>query len=498
MPEEGQGDMQYLCIDLKSFYASVECVDRGLNPLETNLLVADESRTDKTICLAVSPALKAKGVPSRPRLFEARQAIRLYEAAHRTKVEYIVAPPRMAKYLEVSAKVYEIYRRFLSGDDIHVYSIDECFIDLTPYLHLYQAEAERAGVSPARFLAMRLIRAVLAETGITATAGIGTNLYLAKVGMDILAKKSRPDADGVRLAELGEEEYRLQLWEHRPLTDFWQIGPGTARRLMKHGMQTMGDVAAMSAVNEEGLYRLFGVNAEILMDHAWGIEPVRMSDIKAYKPAGHSFSTGQVLPRPYRFEESLLVFREMAEQAIEGLVEKRMRVPLAVWWVSFDPASLEENPDYRGPVALDFYGRLHPVHAGGTVRFRPETNSRGIILSALDRDFRRKVDSGLLVRRIGLSLNDPREESGAVQTDLFTDPEEQHREHRLQEAMIEVRRRFGKNALVRGMNLLEGATAMERNQQIGGHRAGDPQCGEFRRTCAQPKRASSAVRSRDD
>ena len=490
--------MQYLCIDLKSFYASVECVERRLNPLETNLLVADESRTDKTICLAVSPSLKAKGVGSRPRLFEARRAIRLYEALHRTKVEYIVAPPRMSKYLEVSAKVYEIYRRFLSEEDIHVYSIDECFMDVTPYLHLYRAEAKRAGVSPARFLAMRMIRTVLAETGVTATAGIGTNLYLAKVGMDIVAKKTRPDADGVRIAELGEEEYKLRLWDHRPLTDFWQIGPGTARRLMTHGMQTMGDVAAMSAVNEEGLYRLFGVDAEILIDHAWGTEPVRMSDIKAYRPAGHSFSTGQVLPRPYRFEESLLVFREMTEQAVIGLVGRRMRVSAAVWWVSFDPASLEENPEYTGPVTLDFYGRLHPVHTGGTVRFRPETNSRGIILAALEKAYREKVNPGLMVRRLGLSLNDPREESSALQTDMFTDPEEQNRERRLQEAMMEVRTRFGRNALVRGMNLLEGATAMERNEQIGGHRAGDPQCGKFRRTCAQPKRASSAVRSRDD
>ena len=490
--------MQYLCIDLKSFYASVECVERRLNPLETNLLVADESRTDKTICLAVSPSLKAKGVSSRPRLFEAKQAIRLYEAVHRTKVDYIVAPPRMAKYLKVSADVYAVYRRFLAEEDIHVYSIDECFIDLTPYLHLYRADAERAGLSPARFLAMRLIRAVLAETGITATAGIGTNLYLAKVGMDIVAKKSRPDADGVRIAELDEEEYKVKLWEHRPLTDFWQVGPGTARRLMTHGMQTMGDVAAVSAANGEILYRLFGVNAEILIDHAWGVEPVRMSDIKAYRPAGHSFSTGQVLPRPYRFEESLLVFREMAEQAVMDLVEKRMRVPAAMWWVSFDPASLEENPGYRGAVCLDFYGRLHPVHAGGTVRFRPETNSRSMILAGLEKAFREKVDPGLLVRRIGLVLDDPREEGCAMQTDLFTDPVQQDRECRMQEAMIEVRRRFGKNALVRGMNLLEGATAMERNRQIGGHRAGDPQCGESRRDCAQPKRASSAVRSRDD
>lgn len=463
--------MQYLCIDLKSFYASVECVSRGLNPLEANLLVADESRTDKTICLAVSPSLKAKGVSARPRLFEARQAIRLYEAAHQTKVNYIVAPPRMAEYLRVSARVYETYRQFLSEEDIHVYSIDECFMDVTPYLHLYRADAKRAGLSPARFLAMRIIRAVLAETGITATAGIGTNLYLAKVGMDIVAKKAPPDADGVRIAELDEMGYRLQLWEHRPLTDFWQVGPGTARRLMIHGMQTMGDVAALSLTNEEILYRLFGVDAELLIDHAWGIEPVRMRDIKAYRPAGHSFSTGQVLPRPYRFEEGLTVFREMAEQAVMGLVDKRMRVPMAVWWISFDPASLEENPGYTGPVCLDFYGRLHPVHAGSTVRFRPETNSRSVILAGLEKAFREKVHPALLIRRIGIALNDPKEEGTGMQTDMFTNPEVQERERRLQEAMIEVRSRFGRNALVRGMNLLEGATALERNQQIGGHRA---------------------------
>ncbi len=463
--------MQYLCIDLKSFYASVECVSRGLNPLEANLLVADESRTDKTICLAVSPSLKAKGVSARPRLFEARQAIRLYEAAHQTRVNYIVAPPRMAEYLRVSARVYDTYRQFLSEEDIHVYSIDECFMDVTPYLHLYRADAKRAGLSPARFLAMRIIRAVLAETGITATAGIGTNLYLAKVGMDIVAKKAPPDADGVRIAELDEMGYRLQLWEHRPLTDFWQVGPGTARRLMTHGMQTMGDVAALSLTNEEILYRLFGVDAELLIDHAWGIEPVRMRDIKAYRPAGHSFSTGQVLPRPYRFEEGLTVFREMAEQAVMGLVEKRMRVPMAVWWISFDPASLEENPGYTGPVCLDFYGRLHPVHAGSTVRFRPETNSRSVILAGLEKAFREKVHPALLIRRIGIALNDPKAEGTVMQTDMFTDPEVQERERRLQEAMIGVRGRFGRNALVRGMNLLEGATALERNQQIGGHRA---------------------------
>ena len=462
---------QYLCIDLKSFYASVECVDRGLDPLKAHLLVADESRTDKTICLAVSPALKAKGVSARPRLFEAREAIRLYEAATREKVDYIVAPPRMEKYLQTSAKVYGIYRRFLAEEDIHVYSIDECFMDLTPYLHLYRQEAKKTGMTPARVLAMKLIRTALSETGITATAGIGTNLYLAKVGMDIVAKKSRPDADGVRIAELDEEKYRRILWDHRPLTDFWMVGPGTARRLMTHGMQTMRDVAAVAGRNEEILYRLFGVNAELLIDHAWGEEPVRMSDIKAYRPAKRSFSAGQVLTRPYRFGETLVVFREMAEKLAAELAAKKMRVPAVMWWISFDPASLEENPEYRGPVTLDFYGRLHPVHAGGTVRFRPETGSRSVILEGLERAFREKVDPSLLARRIGIALCDPREDTAALQTDLFTDPEEQEKETRLQEMLAGVWGRYGRNALIRGMNLLEGATAMERNRQIGGHRA---------------------------
>ena len=463
--------MQYLCIDLKSFYASVECVERGLDPLSACVLVADESRTDKTICLAVSPALKAIGVSSRPRLFEAKEAIRLYEAAHHTRVDYLVVPPRMAEYLRVSARTYEIYRRFLAEEDIHVYSIDECFMDMTPYLHLYREEAEREKISPARCLAMRLIRTALEETGITATAGIGSNLYLAKVAMDIMAKKNMPDPDGVRIAELDEEEYRLQLWEHRPLTDFWQIGPGTARRLMAHGMQTMGDVAALSVTNEEMLYRIFGVNAELLIDHAWGLEPTRMSDIKSYRPASRSFSSGQVLSRPYRFEETLRVFREMAERLAADLAAKRMKASAAVWWISFDPASLEENPGYAGPVSMDFYGRMHPVHAGGTVRFRPETNSRGVILPALEKAFREKVHPGLLARRIGIALDDPREEDYAVQTDMFSDPEAQERERRIQETAAAMRSRYGNNALTLGTSILEGTTAMERNRQIGGHKA---------------------------
>ena len=460
-----------ICIDLKSFYASVECAARHLDPLKTRLLVADASRTDKTICLAVSPALKAIGVSSRPRLFEAKQAIRRYEAAHRTRVDYIIAPPRMAEYIRVSGEIFAIYRRYIADEDIHIYSIDECFIDATPYLHLYREQAEAEGTSPARILAGTMVRDVLAATGITATVGIGTNLYLAKVSMDIVAKKSRPDQYGVRIAELNEESYRLLLWGHRPLTDFWQIGPGRARRLMTHGMRTMGDVAAVSLDNAELLYRLFGVDAELLIDHAWGIEPTLMRDIKAYRSAAHSLSAGQVLSRPYRFEEALVIVREMAEQLAADLVSRCLKADSLSWWISFDPVSLEDNPDYTGPVCLDFYGRLHPVHAGGIVRFPVRTSSAREIRSAAAEAFRSGVDPSLSVRRIGLSANDVREESGAAQLDLFTDYAAQDRELDLQRAMLALRKKYGKNVLFKGMNLLEGATAMERGRQIGGHRA---------------------------
>ena len=449
----------------------MECVFRGLDPLKARLLVADASRTDKTICLAVSPALKAIGVPGRPRLFEAKEAIRRYEAAHRTRVDYIVAVPRMAEYIRVSGEIFGIYRRYISDEDLHVYSIDECFMDVTPYLHLYRAAARAAHMSPARYLAMAMIRDVLAATGITATAGIGTNLYLAKVGMDIVAKKSPPDPDGVRVAEIDEESYRLLLWEHQPLTDFWQIGPGTARRLIAHGMRTMGDVAAVSQRNEELLYRLFGVNAELLIDHAWGVEPTRMRDIKACRPASRSVSAGQVLPRAYRFEESLVVFREMAENLAADLTARALVTESVTWWVSFDPASLEENPGYTGPVCLDFYGRLHPAHTGATVRFPVPTAAMREIRRAAAESFRRTVDPSLLIRRIGLCANDVREETGAVQLSLFTDDAARERDMRLQRAMLALRRKYGRNVLFKGMNLLEGATAMERNRQIGGHRA---------------------------
>ena len=460
-----------ICIDLKSFYASVECAARHLDPLKACLLVADAGRTDKTICLAVSPALKAIGVSSRPRLFEAKQAISRYEAAHRTHVDYIIAPPRMAEYIRVSSEIFAIYRRYISEEDIHIYSIDECFIEATPYLHLYQERAAAEGISPAHFLSMVMIRDVLSATGITATVGIGTNLYLAKVSMDIVAKKSRPDSNGVRIAELDEDGYRMLLWEHQPLTDFWQIGPGRARRLITHGMYTMGDVAAVSLSNEALLYRLFGVDAELLIDHAWGIEPTTMRDIKAYRSDGHSLSTGQVLPRPYRFEEALVILREMADNLAAGLVSGRLQAVSVTWWISFDPVSLEENPDYAGPVCLDFYGRLHPVHAGGTVRFPSPTASAREIRTAVAEAFRSNVDPSLSVRRIGLSANDVRGETGVSQMDLFTDYTARDRERELQRAMLALRKKYGSNALFKGLNLLEGATAIERGRQIGGHRA---------------------------
>ena len=463
---------QYIASDLKSFYASVECVARGLDPLTANLLVADESRSDKTIVLAVSPALKAIGVPSRPRLFEAKERIRMFEAYAHTKVDYIIAPPRMAEYIRVSAKVYEIYLRYVAPEDIHVYSIDEVFIDATPYLHLYRTEAEKQGVSPAHLMAMTMIRDVLKTTGITATVGIGTNLYLAKIAMDIVAKKKKADKDGVRIAELDENGYKLGLWTHRPLTDFWQIGPGTARRLQDRGLYTMGDIAAMAQSNEGYLYKLFGINAEILIDHAFGMEPTTMRDIKEYKTEGRSLSTGQVLPRPYRYGEGLLVFKEMADLLCADLLCKNLMTPCLTWWVSYDPESLNVNPWYQGPLVIDYYGRLQPKHSKGTVRTRVRTNSRALIMERLVPSFESKVDHQLLIRRLGIAANDVENDDGCYQLDLFTDYEAVERERALQRAMLEVRRRYGMNAVVKGMNLLEGATTIERNTQIGGHRAG--------------------------
>lgn len=461
----------YICIDLKSYYASVECVHRRLDPLQTDLLVADESRSDQTICLAVSPSLKAKGVPSRPRLFEAKQKIQEYEIRHHTKVDYIIAVPRMAEYERISAQIYGIYLRYVAPEDIHVYSIDECFIDCTAYLGSYQKKAARSGTNPARVMAMTMIRDVLKETGITATVGVGTNLYLAKVAMDIVAKKQPADKDGVRIAELDEDSYKILLWDHTPLTDFWQIGIGKARRLERAYMFTMGDVARRTQWDEEFFYKTFGVDGEILIDHAWGIEPVTMADIKAYKSDGHSLSNGQVLSRPYKYQEAKLVYREMIEVLGTDMFSKNLVAQCFTWWVSYDYKSLESCPLYDGPLSIDFYGRIHPKHSNGTVRLPSLTNNIQIITPPMLKSFDTRTDHRLLYRRLGVCANDVKEDSGIYQLDMFLNYEELERDRKLQGAMLQVRKKYGPNALFKGMNLMPGATTLERNQQIGGHKA---------------------------
>ncbi len=456
---------------MKSFYASVECVARKMDPLKAHLLVADPSRSDQTICLAVSPALKAMGVPSRPRLFEAKQAIRKYEKENHTRIEYVTAVPRMAEYEKVSATIYSVYLKYAAPEDIHVYSIDECFIDATHYLHLYEKEAIRTGVHPAHLMAMTMIRDVLATTGITATAGIGTNLYLAKIAMDIVAKKAKPDKDGVRIAELNEMQYRLLLWNHRPLTDFWQIGPGKARRLENGHLYTMGDVAWKSQWDEEWFYKIFGIDAEILIDHAWGIEPVRMKDIKNYHSDNTSLSNGQVLPRPYKYEEAKNIFKEMTDILCCEMYRKQVLSSLFTWWVSYDYKSLEYCPYYDGPLSIDYYGRLHPAHSAGRVHTLEPTSSPQEVSLLLERDFTRKTDHRLLYRRLGICAGNLIADNGYYQLSLFTDEEKKDKERRLQNAMMEIRSRYGANMVLKGINLLEGATTKERNTQIGGHRA---------------------------
>ena len=460
-----------ICIDLKSYYASVECVARGLDPLKARLLVADETRSDQTICLAVSPALKAIGVPSRPRLFEAKQAIRLYDAAHRTKTQYYVAVPRMAEYERISALIFSIYLHYVAPADIHIYSIDEAFLDCTRHLARYEKQAKKQGISPARLMALTIIREVLDTTGITATVGIGTNLYLAKVAMDIVAKKVPPDADGVRIAELDEFSYRSLLWDHRPLTDFWGIGPGKARRLMEAQMFTMGDIAERSLRDEEYFYRVFGIDGEILIDHAWGLEPVVMEQIKAYRSDTNSLSTGQVLPRPYPYEQARVVFREMLELLCADLFTKNLTTPALTWWVSYDYRSLEVHPQYQGPVKLDFYGRLHPCHSRGSVRLRGRSNALSAIAEALLPSFDAGTDHALLFRRLGICAEDVRVDSRAFQLDLFSDCEALEKERRLEAAALDIRKKYGATALLKGLNFREGATAIERSTQIGGHRA---------------------------
>lgn len=495
----------YIAIDLKSFYASVECIERGLDPLDTHLVVADESRTDKTICLAVTPTLKAHGIPGRPRLFEVRQKVKELNAARRYKarglngashfhselrehpqleLNFVIAPPRMAHYMEYSTRIYNVYTKYVSSEHIVVYSIDEVFIDATPYLGVYGCTAHE--------LARRIILDVLKTTGITATAGIGTNLYLAKVAMDIMAKHVAADADGVRIAELDEMSYRHSLWNHRPLTDFWRVGKGYAKKLEQHGLYTMGDVARRSVQHEETLYRLFGKNAELLIDHAWGWEPCTLEAIKAYKPSSKSLGSGQVLHEPYTAEKAKLVLREMADLLALDLVEKALVTNRIVITIGYDIENLTDphrRKQYKGPITIDSYGRAVPKHAHGTINLERYTSSTKLILKSVAELADKLIDNELLVRRLNITAAQviaesavQERQSNSTQLELFTDYKEETRikkeeeqqlqkERRMQHALLNIREKFGKNAILKGMNLEEGATTRDRNGQIGGHKA---------------------------
>ncbi len=451
----------YIAIDLKSFYASVECIERGLNPLKTNLVVADPTRTEKTICLAVSPSLKAYGISGRARLFEVQQKLKEYKQRTGKEVEYIIAPPQMARYIEVSAEIYETYLKYISPEDIHVYSIDECFMDVTNYLSLYQISAKE--------LAVKIIHDVLKKTGITATAGIGTNLYLSKIAMDIVAKHVEADASGVRIAELDELTYRRLLWDHRPITDFWRIGGGIAKRLEEKGLNTMGDIARASLHNEEQLYRMLGIDAELLIDHAWGYEPCSIEEIKSYKPSTNSISSGQVLQYPYDFNKTRIIVQEMTDLLVLDLVDKGLVTDSLTLTIGYDRCSIEEG-NYKGAVTYDRYGRAVPKAAHGTANLGTTSCSTKKIMSAIMELYDRIVAKELYARRVTISANNLVEEK-YEQLDLFTDPLEQEKERKLQEAMLNIKKKFGKNAILKGINYEEGATTKERNKQIGGHRA---------------------------
>lgn len=497
----------YIAIDLKSFYASVECRERGLDPLDTNLVVADESRTDKTICLAVTPSLKTYGISGRARLFEVVQQVReanrgrLHDApGHRfsgkscflseltanptLEIDYLIAPPRMAYYMEYSSSIYSIYLKYIAPEDIIVYSIDEVFMDVTDYLFTYKLTAHD--------LAMKIILDVLDTTGITATAGIGTNLFLAKVAMDIVAKHIPADKNGVRIAELDEMSFRRKLWTHQPLTDFWRVGRGYSKKLEEHGMFTMGDVARMSVHNEDLLYQLFGKNAELLIDHAWGWEPCTVEAVKAYRPSDNSLGSGQVLHCPYASENARLVLREMAELLSLDLVRKKLVTNQIVLTIGFDVENLTDPARrqlYTGPVVKDHYGRMIPKHAHGTERLETYTSSTKKIINVATTLFDKIVDANLLIRRINIVAGHvlpedeaPNRSDDCEQLDMFTDyaavqaqrqkeEDELNRERKVQEALLTIKKRFGKNAILKGMNLQEGATAKDRNEQIGGHKA---------------------------
>lgn len=511
-----RNDRLYAAIDLKSFYASVECMALGRNPMTTNLVVADKSRTDKTICLAVSPSLKSYGLPGRLRLFEVIQAVKGINAERRVRapggifayksddietlhadpaaeLDYIVAPPHMRKYMEVSRKIYSIYLRHVAPEDIFAYSIDEVFIDLTGYLRTYQMTG--------REMVAMMVKEVLKETGITATAGVGTNLYLAKVAMDIEAKHAEADADGVRIAELDEMTYRRKLWSHRPITDFWRVGRGYAKKLAANGMYTMGDIALRSEDPDYGeplLRKLFGVNAELLIDHAWGWEPVTMADVKGYVPEDHSIGQGQVLMRPYEYEEGRLIVREMTDLLVLDLVEKGLVADSVVLTINYDIENLndpERMRKYKGEIVTDYYGRKAPKHAHGTENLGSFNSSTKIITEAMMRLYDRIVNPDLLIRRVTVAATHVMTEDEAArqkltagdtpeyeQLSLFTNvaevekerattKAELEKERSLQKAVIDLKKKFGKNAVLKGMNLQEGAMTRERNQQVGGHKA---------------------------
>lgn len=504
----------YIAIDLKSFYASVECVERQLDPMDTNLVVADSSRTEKTICLAVSPSLKSLGIPGRARLFEVVERVReinwerkRFSPAHTFQGEsflagelaqhpefslsYIVAPPRMAHYMEYSARIYKIYLKYIAPEDIHVYSIDEVFMDVTAYLDTYALSAKE--------LAGKIIQDVFSQTGIPAAAGLGTNLYLCKVAMDIMAKHAPPDQNGIRIAELDEMSYRRLLWNHRPITDFWRVGHGYAKKLAEHGMFTMGDIArcsvgdSQSYYNEELLYKLFGINAELLIDHAWGWEPVTIDLIKQYKPETNCLSSGQVLQCPYDYHKARLIVKEMTDLLVLDLVEKRLVTDQLTLTIGYDIENLtrpEIRQKYQGEITVDHYGRRVPKHAHGTAGLDRQTSSTRFIMNAVMELYDTIVDKNLLIRRINVSANRLADESAVrngeqisyTQLDLFTDYEALEKQNQeteaalkkeraLQEAVLSVKKKYGKNAILKGMNLEKGATTIERNRQIGGHKA---------------------------
>ena len=502
----------YIAIDLKSFYASVECRERNRDPLTTNLVVADPSRTEKTICLAVSPSLKAYGIPGRARLFEVVQKVREANNIRRRNIpdhhfngasddstklgtdptlqlDYIIAPPRMALYMEYSTRIYDIYLKYIAPEDIHIYSVDEVFMDVTGYLNTYHMTA--------RELAMTMIQDVLKTTGITATAGIGTNLYLCKIAMDIVAKHIEPDKDGVRIAELDEMSYRRKLWSHKPITDFRRVGQGYAKKLAEYGLYTMGDVARCSVgkanelYNEDLLYKLFGINAELLIDHAWGYEPCTMDQIKAYKPETNSICTGQVLHCPYDFDKTRLVVKEMTDLMSLDLVDKGLVTDQIVLTIGYDIDNLTDpvrKKRYKGAVTTDRYGRKVPKHAHGTINLKRQTSSTQMLMDAVMELYDRIVDKDLLIRRINITANKLADEHTVAnddayeQLDFFTDYEavkkqrekeeaDLDRERHMQEAMLSIKKKYGKNAILKGMNLQEGATAKDRNAQIGGHKA---------------------------